>query len=197
MPVAALSFSNVTTALETRWKAMHWLSQRAYKRAKLSWHVDVGVIIIICAVTPLGLRPHDMWKGQGLPCSGRLALSEDHRCGNLAGAIISKCIFILRCRTKPAMEICLDSVCQSVLLLSVKCNSQFSWNRVRNWAQWHISTPRLCSPVARTALEGFSENVFKMLSERYVAAIKPAACVHSLLSSPAHVCSVASPLLQP
>lgn len=43
----------------------------------------------------------------------------------------------------------------------------------------------------------FSENVFKMLSERYVAAIKPAACVHSLLSSLAHVCSVASPLLQP
>lgn len=43
----------------------------------------------------------------------------------------------------------------------------------------------------------FSQNVFKMLSERYVAAIKPAACVHSLLSSPAHVCSVASPLLQP
>lgn len=43
----------------------------------------------------------------------------------------------------------------------------------------------------------FSENVFEMLSERYVAAIKPAACVHSFLSSPAHVCSVASPLLQP
>lgn len=41
----------------------------------------------------------------------------------------------------------------------------------------------------------FSENVFKMLSERYVAAIKPAACVHSLLSSPVHVCTVASPLL--
>lgn len=43
----------------------------------------------------------------------------------------------------------------------------------------------------------FSENVFKMLSQHYVAAIKPAACVHSLLSSPVHVCSVASPLLQP
>lgn len=39
----------------------------------------------------------------------------------------------------------------------------------------------------------FNENVFKMLSERYVAAIKPGACVHSLLSSLAHVCSVASP----
>lgn len=35
-----------------------------------------------------------------------------------------------------------------------------------------------------------------MLSEYYVAAIKPAACVHSLLSSCVHVCGVAS-LLQP
>ena len=41
------------------------------------------------------------------------------------------------------------------------------------------------------------KNVFKMLLECYVAAIKPAACVLRLLSSPVHVCTVASPLPQP
>jgi len=52
-------------------------------------------------------------------------------------------------------------------------------------------------PCSKDGACRFSRNVFKMLLEYYVAAIKPAACVHRLLSSPAHVCAVASPLLQP
>lgn len=54
---------------------------------------------------PLGLRLRDMWRGKGL-----LGLFENHRCGNLIGSIISKCVFILQ-------YVCLYDVCHSRLLL--------------------------------------------------------------------------------
>ncbi len=42
-------------------------SKRAYKGAKLSWHVDVRVIIMcyMCVVTPLGQGPCDMSRAEG------------------------------------------------------------------------------------------------------------------------------------
>lgn len=69
-PVTALSFSNVRTALETRWKAMHWLSQREPLRGP-NW-VDMLMweslsCVIMCAVHTTGSGATWYVEGRG-PC---------------------------------------------------------------------------------------------------------------------------------
>lgn len=111
-------------------------------------------------------------------------------------------VFILCCATELPVEVCLYIICYSCFLpvslvafTKVLFSVQFKLGEKLS-PMTHFST---VAPFHRSkdSTGRLPKNVFKMLSERYVAAIKPAACVHSLLSSPAHVCSVASPLLQP
>lgn len=98
------------------------------------------------------------------------------------------------------MEVCFYGVIRSRLLLvslvavtKVPFSVQFNLGEKLS-PMTHFSTMARFH-YSKDGAGRFSENVFKMLSEHYVAAIKPAACVHSLLSSPVHVCTVASPLL--
>lgn len=100
------------------------------------------------------------------------------------------------------MEDCLYSICHSHLPLisliafaKVSFPVQFKLGEKLS-PMTHFNAMALFHS-SKDSAGRFPENVFKMLSECYVAAIKPAACVHSLLSAPAHVCTVASPLLQP
>lgn len=164
---AAPSLSNVKTAVETRWKAMHWLSQRRPIRGPnwvdmLMWE-SLSCVICVCRhttwakghVTCLG-----RWWG-GSSCSGRTALVWGSWMRKQTSAIISNSIFIPECPIRSTIEVFLSHVCHFHLhLVSPKCCSPFIWNWVRNW---HISTPWLCSTVERTALEGFP----KMCLKRY------------------------------
>lgn len=138
-------------------------SKRAYERAKLSWHVDSGVIIMCDGIVCHWDQGYSMWRVErrGPLGSGRLAWFIDHhRCGNLT--VSSFCV------VPPSFpwrfvftSFAIHASSWSVSLLSLKCHSLFSLNWVRNWAQWHISAPWLCSTGARTALAGFLKMCLK------------------------------------
>lgn len=97
---------------------------------------------------PLGPRLRDVWTGEGPPWSGFVWRSQMRK---LIGGIISNCVFILR-------YVCLYSVCLVSLIVFTK-SAVLNW--MRNWAQWHISTPWLWSTVARIALAGFLKMCLK------------------------------------
>lgn len=183
---------------------MHWLSQREPIRGPnrvdmLMWESLSSVVI--CAVTPLGPGPRDVSRGMGIlplaawPCL-RTIDSETNRSHHIKLSWF--------CDVPPSspwrfvwtvFAVHLSS--WAVSMLSLKCRSLFNWYWVRDLSSMtHFNTMAMFHSCKGSA-QRFSERLFKMLSERYVTAIKPVACGHSLLSFSARVFSVASPLLQP
>ena len=146
---------------------MHWLSQRKPIRGTncvdtLMW------VSLSCVTEQCAIGPEAMWHGEWREpsCSGRPALFED-RYGNYDSYDIRPYVSRL-CDVSPSVQwgfVCTAFVIHvsswSASLLSLKCHFSFSLNCVRNWAQWHIIAPRLCSPVARTVLAGFLEMCLK------------------------------------
>lgn len=121
MPVIPL-FSNVKTAVKKQMEGHALIeSKRAHKRAKSSWHVDVGVIIKCCHLCRHTIGPGATWrvKGNGPPSFGRLALFEDHRFRNeqVVSVVSVLTVLILWCATQLAMEACLNGICHSHVLL--------------------------------------------------------------------------------
>lgn len=107
-------------------------------------------------------------------------------------AIISNCVFIVRRATELTVEVRLayTSSSRSVSSLSLKWRSPFSFKSGEKLSPvTHFNAVALFHS-SKDGAGRFSDNVFKMLSERCVAAIKPAACVHIVSYLPLPVCAL-------
>lgn len=146
----------------------------------------------------LGLRLRDVWRVKSLhalvscPCLQIIDAENNELSYQTVSSYYDEPPSSLLRFVWTAFAICILS--RSVSLLSL---CQFSFKLGEKLSPMTHFNTMLLFHSSKDRAGRFSENVFKLLSKRYVAAIKPAACVHSLLSSCAHVCAVASPLLQP